>query len=83
MGNEINVEQMKEFLEFRLDKVEGKVDVLVISLDKANEKSTASDELHSLALEKLAGKVNVVFKVAGSLVAVAGLVFAVLSYVKG
>ena len=79
MGD-INVEQMKEFIEFRLDKVESKVDALTDSLEKSVVHSIKIDETHSVALERIAGRVNTVFKVAGALAVIASLVFAALSY---
>ena len=82
MPSDINIEQMKEFLEFRLDKVEDKVDKLATSLEKSVVHSVKVDEQHSVALEKIAGRVNTVFKVAGAIVTVAGVVLAVITYIK-
>ena len=82
MASDINIEQMKEFLEFRLDKVEAKVDTLGVSLEKSVVHSVKVDEQHAVALEKIAGRVNTVFKVSGAIVTAAGIAFTVVSYMQ-
>jgi hypothetical protein len=65
MNDSINIEQLKEFLEFRIKNVENKVDAIPIKMEKMHSQHLNNDEAQSLSIQGIGDKVNLIWKAIG------------------
>ena len=67
MGDNINIEQLKEFLEFRILSLEERIKALEESLSVLLKTMSNTDNTQNTSLAVMADRINLILKVSGVL----------------